>query len=58
MTLEQLDLIKKTEEELEASIFKKRKEQGPNAKLDTEEEALLIKQMHEEQEDRNNTYPH
>ncbi|KKR62951.1 MAG: hypothetical protein UV43_C0027G0015 [Parcubacteria group bacterium GW2011_GWF2_42_7] len=58
MSLEQLDLIKKTKRELEKNILKKREKKCPNTKLDPEEKELVVEEMREEQEDRNRTYPH
>ncbi|OGI68378.1 hypothetical protein A2738_00625 [Candidatus Nomurabacteria bacterium RIFCSPHIGHO2_01_FULL_42_15] len=59
MKSEQLDLVnlvKRTDKELETSISKKREEHGLDAELDAEEKALIVRQMHEEQDDRNKTY--
>jgi len=58
MPTEQIDLIKRTDEELRKSIAQKREKHGLNAELTPEETDLLLRQMKEERADRNNAYPH
>lgn len=58
MPHEQLTLIKRTDEELKVSIAEKRQKYGLKAKLDPDETDLLLRQIHEDEKDRNSIYKH